>query len=193
MKNEKESVEDEILEKDNDVSFEEVNDDGEIDIKATIKKLKDKIKTLEKEKQEYLDLSQRTRADYANFKKEVEDGRASERKFATKKFIEQLLPILDAYDIAKGNIEAWEKVDQNWRVGIEYIFGQLRTVLANEGVAQFGQVGDTFDPNLHEIIEMVDTTNETDNDKLIRILQSGYRINDNILRPARVHVGRYSK
>lgn len=174
-----------------EVTFEEVNEDGELDAKATIKKLREKIKKLEAEKQEYLDLSQRTRADYANFKKEVEASRISDRKFAAKRLIEDLLPTLDSYDMAKGNKEAWEKVDQNWRVGIEYIFGQLRTVLENQGVVQFGSVGDVFDPNLHESMEMVSVADEKENDKIVKVLQSGYKMNDMILRPARVHTGRY--
>lgn len=176
-----------------DVSFEAFDEDGEQSLKDTVKKLREKIKKLEGEKQEYLDLSQRTRADYANFKKEVESNRVTERKFATKRFIEELLPVLDSYDMAQANKEAWEKVDQNWRMGIEYIFGQLKTVLENEGVTQFGKVGDTFDPNLHESMEMVRVENESENDKIIRVLQSGYRMNDMILRPARVHVGHYEK
>jgi molecular chaperone GrpE len=176
-----------------DVSFEEVNEEGEVDARTTIKKLREKIKKLEGEKQEYLDLSQRTRADYANYKKEVETNRVSERKFSTKRFIEELLPVLDAYDMAQGNKEAWEKVDQNWRVGIEYIFNQFRTVLEGEGVTQFGKIGDTFDPLLHESMEHVNVENENDNDKVVRVLQNGYKMHDTILRPARVHTGHFEK
>ena len=195
------SDEDVVSQQDNDenkseideISFEDVNEEGEVDARTTIKKLREKIKKLEGEKQEYLDLSQRTRADYVNFKKEVETNRLSDRKFATKRFIEELLPVLDSYDMAKGNTIAWEKVDQNWRVGIEYIFGQLRTVLENEGVTQFGKVGDTFDPNFHESMEMVTVENESENDKIISILQSGYRMNEIVLRPARVKTGHFEK
>ena len=172
-----------------DVSFEEVNEEGEVDSRATVKKLREKIKKLEEEKQEYLDLSQRTRADYANYKKEVEANRLSDRKFATKRFIEELLPVLDAYDMAQGNKEAWEKVDQNWRMGIEYIFNQFRTVLEGEGVTRFGKIGDTFDPMLHESMEHVKVENESENDTIVKVLQSGYKMNDTILRPARVHTG----
>ena len=169
--------------------FEEVNEEGEIDARTTIKKLREKIKKLESEKKEYLDLSQRMRADYMNLKKEVEAERITGRKFATKKFIEELLPVLDAYDMAKGNKTSWEAVDQNWRVGIEYIFGQLQNVLEREGVSAFGKVGDVFDPNLHDSMETVPVTDPAQDDTLMKVLQSGYQMHDTILRPARVHTG----
>lgn len=197
MNNEEKNLNEEVILEDahdiDDVSFEETNEEGELDAKATIKKLREKIKKLESEKQEYLDLSQRTRADYANFKKEVDENRVADRKFATKRFIESLLPVLDSYDMAQGNKEAWEKVDQNWRVGIEYIFGQLRTALENEGVVQYGKLDDAFDPNLHESMEQIAVSNENQNDTIVRILQNGYKMNDTILRPARVHVGHFEK
>ena len=176
-----------------DMSFEETNEEGEIDARTTIKKLREKLKKVEGEKQEYLDLSQRTRADYANFKKEVESSRIADRKFATKRFIEELLPVLDSYDMSQGNKEAWEAVDKNWRMGVEYIFAQLRTVLEGEGVTQFGKIGDTFNPELHESMEQMDVENESENDKIVKILQNGYKMNDMILRPARVHTGHFEK
>lgn len=176
-----------------DVSFEDVNEEGEVDARATIKKLREKIKKLEGEKQEYLDLSQRTRADYVNYKKEVDTNRSSDRKFATKRFIEELFPVLDAYDMAQANKESWEKVDKNWRIGIEYIFGQLRTVLEREGVVQYGAIGDHFDPLLHETMEHVEVEDEAQDEKIVKILQNGYKMNDIVLRPARVHIGTKTK
>ena len=183
------SLESEVIDQPDDVSFEETNEEGEVDSRTTIKKLREKIKKLEGEKQEYLDLSQRTRADYANYKKEVDANRISDRKFATKRFIEELLPVLDAYDMAQANTEAWEKVDKNWRMGIEYIFNQFKTVLEGEGVTQFGKLGETFDPLLHESMQSVEVIDEKDDEKILKILQNGYKIQDSILRPARVHVG----
>lgn len=176
-----------------EISFEDTNDEGEVSARTTVLKLREKIKKLEKEKQEYLDLSQRTRADYANFKKEVENSRVVERKFATKRFISDLLPVLDSYDMAQGNKDAWEKVDEGWRMGIEYIFAQFRTILEGEGVTQFGKVGDSFDPYLHESIERIIVENEADHEKIVKVLQSGYKMNDMIIRPARVHTGYYEK
>lgn len=177
----------------NDIEFEESNEDGEVDARGTIKKLREKIKKLEAEKKEYLDLSQRTRADYMNFKKEVEEGRVADRKFATRRLIGDLLPVLDAYDMAQGNREAWEAVDKNWRVGIEYIFNQLHGVLEKEGVTPFGTVGDEFDPELHESMEHVPVDNEKENDKIVQVLQKGYKMGNMVLRPARVKTGEFKK
>jgi molecular chaperone GrpE len=190
MNNEELKHNDEQIE---DVSFEEVNDEGEVSTRDTVQKLKEKIKKLEQEKQEYLDLSQRTRADYANFKKEVEANRAIDRKFATKRLIADLLPVLDSYDLAQGNKESWESVDKNWRMGVEYIFAQLRSVLEGEGVTQFGKVGDTFDPHLHESMEQVPVTDESKNDTIVKVLQNGYKMHDTIIRPARVHTGHFER
>lgn len=176
-----------------DVEFEEVNEEGEADARGTIKKLREKVKKLETEKKEYLDLSQRLRADYMNLKKEVDAERISGRKFATRRLIEDLLPVLDAYDMAQGNKEAWEAVDANWRAGIEYIFGQLKAVLEREGVMQYGQAGDQFDPHLHESMEHVPVLDEAHNDKIVQVLQKGYKMGDAILRPARVKTGEYKR
>lgn len=173
----------------NDIEFEELNEEGEIDARATLKKLREKIKKLEAEKKEYLDLSQRSRADYMNLKKEMDSERIAVRSSANKRLIEEILPVLDAYDMAQANQETWEKVDKNWRIGIEYIFGQLRTVLEREGVVQFGAVGDMFDPALHESMEHVPVTDEKQNDTLVQILQKGYKMGDTVLRPARVKTG----
>ena len=176
-----------------DVEFEEVNEEGEVDARTTIKKLREKIKKLEEEKKEYLDLSQRTKADYLNFKKEVEGNQVFTRKFANKNLISDLLPVLDSYDMAQGNKEAWEKVDQNWRMGIEYIFNQLKGVLEKEGVTQFGTVGDIFDPVLHESMEVVPVNEESKDHTVVQVLQKGYKIADTIVRPARVKTGEYKK
>jgi molecular chaperone GrpE len=191
MKNDNEMNEGQINETEemiDDVAFEETNEEGEVSAKDTIKKLRERIKTLEKEKGEYMLGWQRANADYANFKKETESGRKEDLRFASKRLIRDILPVLDSYDLAKGNKEAWEKVDQNWRIGIEYIFGQLVSVLSDEGAVQYGKEGERFDPSLHESIELVDTDDESKDGKVAQVLQSGYKMGDTILRVARVKV-----
>ena len=171
-----------------DLTFEELHEDGEVDIKATLKKLRLKIKTLEQEKKEYLGGWQRAQADYANFKKEVDAKRKDDIKFANRRLILEILPVLDAYDMAKTNKEAWEKVDHNWRIGIEYIFGILVATLEREGVTQYGNENDIFDPTLYESVESVETDDEEKDTTVAQILQKGYKTGDTILRVSRVKV-----
>ncbi|MFO0743509.1 MAG: nucleotide exchange factor GrpE [Candidatus Paceibacterota bacterium] len=197
LKNEEE------LEKD-DVVFEELNSDGEeMNEKQKSKnkedklkeKFEDKIERLEKERDEYLRGWQRVQADYKNREKEIEEYKKSVIKLANSDLVKDILPVLDGYDMARSNKEQWEGVDSNWRMGIEYLFSQLLKVLENNGVEMFGSEGEAYNPNLHEAIEMIDLKDEEKDkdDKIISVIQKGYKIGEKILRPARVKVGHYQE
>lgn len=182
--------------KEDDVVFDDEiipsNEDGtELSGKDQVKALREKIKTLEKEKQEYLDGWQRARADYANVVKNTEEDKKEFRAFFAEQFVEELFPVLDSFDMAMGNKELWEKVDANWRKGVEYIHQQLLSALSNHSFAPFCIVGDVFDPNLHEAVESIDTDDAAKDSTIAEVLQCGYRLNEKVLRPARVKV--YSK
>ncbi len=171
-----------------DVEFEELDEDGEVSAKNTIKKLREKLKKAEGEKREYLLGWQRSQADYANLKKETESRRSADIKLANKRLIEDILPVLDAYTMARGNTVAWEKVESNWRIGIEYIFNQLNSVLENNNLKSFGNIGEKFDPSLHESIEIIKTDDDKKNDTIESVMTKGYKLGDSILRPAKVKV-----
>jgi molecular chaperone GrpE len=153
-----------------------------------LKDLKEKMKILEKEKKEYLDGWQRSRADYANLQKTSDEDRKRMRGLIEENFIEDLLPVIDSFSMAMSNKEAWEKVDPNWRTGVEYIYQQLMTVLKDRGFTTFGAVGDTFDPTLHEAVSEKETDDAMVNHTIATVLQQGYKLDDNVLRAARVSV-----
>lgn len=176
-----------------DVTFEELNDDGEVSSKDMIKKLRTKIKELEKESKENLDGWTRAKADYVNFTKEVDARRKDDIIRANKNLILDLLPVLDAYDMARASEEAWQKVDSNWRVGVEYIFNQLLSVFEKEGIKQIGNVGETFDPNLHDSIETVEVSTLEEANKISQVLQKGYTLGGIVLRGARVKVTHFKQ
>lgn len=171
-----------------DVEFEEVNEEGEVDTKTTIKKLRIKVKELEAEKREYLLGWQRAQADYANLKKEHIGDMANRTRLANKNLVEDLIPVLDSYYMARNNAEAWNKVDSGWRSGIEYIFNHFLSVLEKIGLSSFGEVGEKFNPIIHENIEIVSTEDSSKNDIIESILAKGYKMGDTIIRPARVKV-----
>jgi molecular chaperone GrpE len=172
-----------------DVEFVESDEEG-MALKAAKKgnDVKEKMKVLEKEKKEYLDGWQRSRADYANLQKTTDEDRKRMRGLIEENFIEDLLPVVDSFSMAMSNKEAWEKVDANWRTGVEYIYQQMMTVLKDRGFATFGAVGETFDPTLHEAVSETETADATLEHKISSVLQQGYKLGDNVLRAARVSV-----
>src|ERR1700744_4572343 len=124
-----------------DVEFVESDEEGAaLSSAQKVKDLKEKIKVLEKEKQEYLDGWQRSRADYANLQKNTDEDRKRMRGMVEENFIEDLIPVVDSFAMAMSNKEAWEKVDPTWRTGVEYISQQLMTVLKDRNLAVFGAV-----------------------------------------------------
>lgn len=171
-----------------DIAFEEVNEEGEVNARDTIKKLRAKVKELEAEAKNNLDGWTRAKADYANFKREVDARRLDDIKLANRRLMEDMLPALDAYTMAQSNKEAWEKVDASWRTGVEYIFNQLKATLEKEGLVAYGIPGETFDPNIHDSIEVIKEEDASQHDTIAEVLAQGYKLGSYILRPAKVKV-----
>ncbi len=181
-----EKVEQNISNEEDVVEFE-YNADGEEDLKTTLKKLRADLKQARVEKQEYLTSWQKERADFINYKKDDLSRAKNIEALARENFAESLLPVLDAYDMAFANKEAWEKVDKNWRIGVEYIHQQLLKVLSENGIEEISaKEGDAFDPKLHQSVEIVKDAGVENT--LAKILQKGYKNGDRIVRPARVNV-----
>ena len=150
-----------------DVSFVDSTEDGdELPTKDIVKKLREENKTLRKEKEEYLTGWQRAKADYVNLQKDSDAKYKELRTMVTGNMVEDLLPVLDSFNMAMGNKEAWEKVDANWRNGVEYIHQQFLRVLADNNVTALDQIDVMFDPMLHESIETIPTDDESKDHKI---------------------------
>ena len=178
-----------------DVVFESTAEgEGEAMSKDKIKKLREDLKAAQTEKADYLANWQKERADFINYKKGEEERRKQTLEFSREQFVEELLPVLDGYDMAFANKEAWEKVDKNWRVGVEYIYQQLIKVLTDMGVVEITpKVGDVPDSNLHDMIENVETDEENKDHTVAQMMQKGYKIGNKVLRPSRVKVYEFKK
>lgn len=158
-----------------------------------VKKLREKLKKVEAEKMEYLTGWQRAKADLINARKRDEADRQDFVKFANERLIDGLIPVMESFDMAMGNKEVWEKVDKNWRVGVEYIYSQLKKVLSDAGLEEINPIGLPFDHNRDEAAEYVPVENESDNHKILAVVQKGYILNDRPMRPPKVKVGEWKK
>lgn len=192
--NEPKNLEEEIMEAFDDVEVVPSTEDGDaLPTKDVVSKLRADLKQARADKEEYLTGWQRAKADYVNLQKEMEQVRANTSLLTKEKIVEGLLPAIDSFDMAMGNKEAWEKVDQGWRTGVEYIYQQIISGLSSAGVEIIDKLGVKFDPSLHESIESVTTDDESKDHTIEKIIQAGYKIGDRVIRPARVNIYEFTQ
>jgi molecular chaperone GrpE len=153
-----------------------------------IKDLRKKLADAEKKSQEYLTGWQKDKAEFINARRRDDEAKAEYLKFASAKTIEDILPVLDSFDMAMGNKTLSENVPKEWKSGIESILQQLQTALGKHGVVSIGNVGDVFDPNLHHSIATVPADDKNPNGTIAEVLQKGYSLSGKVIRPALVKV-----
>lgn len=142
------------------------------------------IEKLKAELESKNDLLLRTAAEFDNFKKRTERERAGVAEFAKANVIKELLPILDNIDRAA---LLKDKTSADYIKGIELIVKQFEGLGDKLGIKSVAEVGDTFDPNLHEAVMHVE--DETLGENVIaEVLQKGFKIGDTVIRPAMVKV-----
>ncbi len=191
-------VNDDVVYEEDDKKSKKTGDDSDVvsdeETEAPailIKKLKEKIKILEKEKQEYMDGWQRERADFANFKKRSEAEKLEVIKYSNENLVSEIIPVIDSFEMAFANKEAWEKIDKNWRIGVEYIHSQLLKILSEFGFKEMNPLGEKFDPKFHVADEHMPVTDSAQDGKIIAVKKKGYMLNDRVVVPAKVTVGEY--
>lgn len=181
-----------------DVSFEEefeaVGDESELD-RAARKSTRQKkdLELCTQEKTEYLNGWQRAQADLANVRKQFEGERREIEAMVEQGFALNLLKALDSFDMAFANKEAWEKVESNWRIGVEYIYQQLLSALGEHNVTSFSPLGAPFNPEEHESVSVETVQDPSKENVVLTVLQRGYRYREKIMRPAKVVVGHYEE
>ena len=161
------------------------------DFPQKIQTLKQKLEKCVKERKEYLEGWQRSRADFLNFKKEVEGERKIYATRAHENVMFDVLPVLDSFEMAFSAKEAWEKVDKTWRVGVENIYTQLIQMCERYGLRAFDDGGSAFDPLRHISVGAFPVTDKKKDGVILEAVQKGYMFMDNIIRPARVKIGEY--
>lgn len=165
-----------------------IDEDAELDTTQVVKKLREKLKIAVEEKQHYLDGWQRDKAEFLNARKRDEESKQEFFKFAKQQLVEDLLPVLDSFDMAMSNKTSWESVSEEWRKGIEGIYNQYKNILFKNEVVAFGAIGDVFDPNLHQSIGVLETSEASKDNTVGEVLQKGYSLSGRVVRPAFVKV-----
>jgi molecular chaperone GrpE len=139
---------------------------------AALKSIREKLKKAVAEKQEYLEGWQRTRADFANFKREEAAALGEKESRIKADFVESILPALDSFEMALRHAPSKE---------YEIVYNHLLSSLKAMGVEKFGNEGDAFNPHIHEPLMQ-----KGDGETIQSVERSGYKINDHIIRAAQV-------
>jgi len=149
--------------------------------------LKARIAECEKKSEQYLDMLQRMRAEFDNYKKRTEKEK---RTFFEEGKIQTLIPMLGVVDnMSKAlyHLSGTEDTGSSMKEGLDLIYKQVLDFLAKEGIKRIETVGKRFDPEMHEAVATEKNENVEDG-IVIEELQAGYMLNSRLLRPSKVIV-----
>lgn len=157
-----------------------------------IEKLEEEIAKLKEDnaklKNDYL----KAYADSQNFQKRINDQAIKDRKYASQNVIGELINPIDML-VQIVNMPAPSPEIQNYVIGFQMITNQLTDILKNEGLAPIeAKVGVEFDPKTMQAVE-TSNLDDVDDNKVTKVMQSGYMYKDRILRPAMVVVNKKPK
>lgn len=154
-------------------------DGGEVD---KIKKLREQLKQCQRERQDNLVGWQRAQADFINYRRRQEEQMGEWAKMFGEGLLRDILPVMDALDASIGNSGEKE------REGLRIIREQLMKILGRHGLTEIKTIGEKFDHNLHEAMEVIDSENE--NGRIEEEIQKGYLLNGRAIRIAKVKVSK---
>ena len=135
------------------------------------------------ERDKYLRLS----AEFDNYRKRTLKEKAELIKNGGEKTLTAILPVLDDFERALKNMEATEAT-QAMKEGVELIFTKFNKVLAQEGLQKIETEGKDFDVDFHEAIALIPAPSEDLKGKILDCVQTGYTLNDKVIRHAKVAV-----
>ena len=147
------------------------------------KELEAAQQTIEEQKDKYLRLS----AEFDNYRKRTMKEKAELIKNGGEKAISAVLPILDDLERALQNMQKSEDIQAMYE-GIDLIYQKFLKGLAQEGLQKMEPVGEVFDTDFHEAIALVPSPDEAQKGKVLDCVQTGYKLNDKVIRHAKVVV-----
>ncbi|SIS36793.1 nucleotide exchange factor GrpE [Salimicrobium flavidum] len=128
----------------------------------------------------------RLQADFENFRRRTQKEKETDRKYRSQSLTEELIPVLDNFERAL-QTEVKEEANQGFVEGIKMVYNQLWSALEKEGVEEISAKGEPFDPHVHQAMMQVEEEGYESN-TVIEVLQTGYKLNDRVVRPAMVKV-----
>ncbi len=143
---------------------------------------------------EYLELAQRTKADFENYRRRATRETAAAQERGIAKLAKELLPAVDNLDRAldaAASAPADGAPEDNGTAtlvsGIKLVHDDVIAGLARAGIERFSPEGERFDPQMHEAIAQM-PVDGAESGTVVEVYQRGYRLGEVVIRPARVVV-----
>lgn len=142
------------------------------------------------QEEDWKDKYMRALAEQENMRKRMQKEKQDMARFGIENAIAEFIPAIDNLENALRFAEAAAGEIKNWAMGFEMILSQFKEVLHNHGIVSFHSEGNTFDPEYHEAVEIVETTEYPDG-TIMHEFTKGYKSSIRTIRPARVKVAKY--
>lgn len=149
----------------------------------------ERIQTLETELKECHEKHLRLLAEMENSRKRLMKEKQEMTRFGIENVIADFLSPMDNLENALKFVHQMSDETRNWARGFEMILGQFKEVLTEHGVASFDSVGTSFDPHMHEAVEVEETSSVPEGQIVVEFVK-GYKSAQRTLRPARVKVAK---
>lgn len=149
----------------------------------------EELKKLQHELMEYKDKYLRILADQENSRKRLQKERQELSRYATESIIADMLRPIDNLENALNFAKAMSEEVRNWAIGFQMILTQFKDILSLNGVTAIEAKGKTFDPDLHEAVEMIET-DEFIPGIVMEECMRGYQMGEKTILPARVKVSK---
>ena len=128
-------------------------------------------------------------AEFENFKKRNTKERLELLKTAAQDTLTAILPVLDDFDRAKKAAEADDNIEP-FSEGVMLVYNKLKTTLSQKGLTEMETTNEKFDVNIHHALTEIPAPTEEMKGKIIDTIEKGYKLNDKIIRYAKVVVGK---
>ena len=145
---------------------------------------------LSEEIDHYKSIAQRAQANLVNYRSRASQEIEEAKRAVQFGVISRFISIVD--DLERAVENAPEEAQIEWREGVELVLRNLEKALELEGVSQIDSLGKSFDPREHEAL-LYEENSDTEDGLILNVIQQGYRLNERILRPARVIVSKFTE
>jgi molecular chaperone GrpE len=153
---------------------------------ADLETLRGQVAAAEQQRDEYLAQLQRVQADSENYRKRVQRDQAEERRYAPAPLLSALLPVLD--NLQRALEAARQQADEDpLTQGVALVESQLLEIFNRFGLTPINALNQPFDPNVHDAVQE-QPRSDVAAGHVAEVLQPGYRLQERVLRPAKVVV-----